>query len=71
MRDKSEKIRQWFIKRKKATNREVIHKFDFLHGISNIVCEMKKNGHIIETERVNKKHTHYDVYYYRGQKNAR
>lgn len=65
---KSEQIRKWFIKRKKATNREVIHKFDNLHGISDIVCNMKKRGHIIETERVKTANAHYDIYHYRGIK---
>jgi len=68
--NKSDKIRKWFVKRGRATNREVIHKFDFIHGISNIVYEMKKKGHKIDTDRVHTKDSHYDVYIYRGKSNV-
>jgi len=63
-----ELIKKWFIKRKKTTNREVIHKYDYLHGISDIVFNMKKHGHIIETERVQSPiGKHYVIYHYKGQ----
>ena len=64
-----EAIRKWFMKKGKATNREVIHKFDYLHGISDVVFIMKKNGHNVETERVNlPNRKHYTIYHYKGRK---
>ena len=61
----------YFVKKGKTTNREIISKFNLNHGISDIVLKKREHGHIITTERkekrVNGEYIHWTVYKYGGR----
>jgi hypothetical protein len=67
---RSQKAWDYFVKKGKTTNREIINKFNLNHGISDIVLKKKEHGHIVKTERkekyVNGEYIHWTVYVYGG-----
>jgi|14_taG_2_1085336.scaffolds.fasta_scaffold01472_4 hypothetical protein len=67
---RSQKAWDYFVKKGKTTNREIIDKFNLNHGISDIILHKRRDGHIVESERkekrVNGEYIHWTVYKYGG-----
>ena len=68
---RGQKAWEYFVKKGTTTNREIISKFNLNHGISDIVLKKREQGHIIHTERIDKRVNgepiHWTVYTYGGQ----